>query len=192
MATFEDHDRLATLFGLRFTRSREDKQSQPNTEDPDNTQIRLSNGTVIFDVDALAPGTQVNRVSYRMMSTDAGLKHRGFSLDGEYFARWLDNFSGRGPLPMNHLFDQGFQVQGSAMVRPQSLQAYIAGSKILGQFGKPWDLSVGMNWFPLKEKTFRVNNQLLYLKNSPVGYLSVPFPLGGKGFVYNMDIELIF
>ncbi len=189
---FENHLEPATLLGLRFTYSREDSQSQPDPEDIENSQIRLSDGTNLFDAGAFAPGAQVTRATYRMLSTDAGLKYRGFSLDGEYFIRWVDDFSTRGPVPVDDLFDHGFQLQGSAMVWPRTLQLYVAGSQIVGEFGEPWDLSVGLNWFPFHGRGFRLNGQALYLVDSPVGYSSVPFLLGGNGWVYSVDAELAF
>jgi hypothetical protein len=189
---YERHDRLATLLGLHFTRSREDKQSQPNTDDPENTQIRLSDGTGLFDVNAFAPGTQVNRATYQMLAVDAGLKYRGFSLEGAYFFRWVDDFSEAGPVPVDDLFDHGFEIQTSAMLFPRTLQAYAAGSAIFGQYGEPWDLSGGLNWFPFKHQGVRVNAQALFTDDSPVGYASVPFARGGHGMIYSLDVELIF
>ena len=45
---FEIHTELATLFGIAATYSEEDRQSQPGTEDINNSQIRLSDGTRIL------------------------------------------------------------------------------------------------------------------------------------------------
>ena len=189
---FESHEHVATLLGTHYTRSREDKQSQPNANAPENTQIRLSDGTGVFDINAFAPGTQVNRATYKMTAFDAGLKYHGFSLEGSYYARWVGHLSTTGIVPVQNLFDDGYEAYGSTMLRPKSLQAYVAGSKILGQYGHPWDLSGGLNWFPAKNRYLRFNGQLLYLRKSPVGYLSVPFPLGGNGFVFSLDTELVF
>ena len=48
LGDFEYHDDPATLFSAHYTRSREDRQSQPGADDFENTQIRLSDGTIIF------------------------------------------------------------------------------------------------------------------------------------------------
>ena len=66
------------------------------------------------------------------------------------------------------------------------------GSKIFGEYGDPWDLAVGVNWFPLKRRELRVNVQGLYLEDSPVGYASVPFIVGGNGWVFTTDVMLNF
>jgi len=191
---FEHHEEVATLFGVHYTRSREDKQSQPDSEDPENTQIRISDGTAIFGIGALAPGTQINKATYQMADVNAGVKYRGFSLDGEYYWRQVDDFSVSGPglLPISSLDDHGFQIQASAMLVPKSIQAYLAGSKIYGEYGDPSDFSVGLNWFPYRNRILRVNGQALYLNDSPVGYTSVPFARGGNGTVWSTDIMLAF
>lgn len=62
---FNEHTDLATLFGLAYTYSEEDRQGQPGTEDINNSQIRLSDGTRIFpraNLGALTPW-QANFVS---------------------------------------------------------------------------------------------------------------------------------
>jgi len=68
----------------------------------------------------------------------------------------------------------------------------VAYSEIQGEYGTPHDLSVGFNWFPFKRKEFRFNVQGLYLKDSPVGYSSVPFQLGGNGWAFTTDMVLAF
>jgi len=75
---------------------------------------------------------------------------------------------------------------------PRTLQAYAAGSKIFGEYGDPWDLAVGLNWYPNQRRLFRVNTEMLYLNDSPVGYSSVPFAVGGNGVVFHTNLELMF
>jgi hypothetical protein len=189
---FEHHENLSTRLAAHFTRSDETKESQPDSDVFENTQIRLSDGTVIFTPGIFGPGTRVDEVRYRMASLDGGLKYRGYALEGEYYWRWLDNFRGPGTAGLPRLFDHGFQLQASAMVIPKTLQAYAGHSRINGQFGKPWDFRAGVNWFPWNNKVVRWNTEWLYLHNSPVGYSSVPFAIGGRGSVFHSSVELAF
>jgi hypothetical protein len=189
---FEVHDDVATLFSAHVTRSREDAQNQPGVNDFENAQIRLSDGTLIFQPDPFGTGTQIDKATYHMAAVSAGAKYRGWSLDGEYYWRWVDDFKATGPMPFDEMHDHGFQLQGSAMVIPRTLQAYLSGSKIFGEYGDPWDLAVGMNWFPMRRRELRVNFQGLYLDRSPVGYASVPFIVGGDGWVFTTDVMLNF
>ena len=189
---FENHKTLATRLGLHFTRSDENRESQPNSDSFENTQLRLSDGTVIFTPDLFGEGVTITDARYRMVSLDGGLKRAGFSLEGEYYWRWLDNFRGPNTEGLPRLFDHGFQLQGSAMVVPRTVQAYAGVSRIDGQFGDPYDIRAGVNWFPWKNKVIRWNNEWLYLHNSPVGYSSVPFTVGGKGNVFHSTLEMAF
>ena len=189
---FENHKAAATRFGLHFTRSDENRESQPNNDTFENTQLRLSDGTVIFTPDLFGPGITITDARYRMLDIDGGVKYRGFALEGEYYWRWLDNFKGTNTEGLPRLFDHGFQVQGSAMVIPKTLQVYAGVSRINGQFGDPFDFRVGTNWFPWNNKVVRWNTEWLYLRNSPVGYSSVPFVVGGSGNVFHSSLELAF
>lgn len=189
---FEDHKKLALRVAGHFTRSHETAEEQPNTNAFDNTQIRLADGTVIFTPDLFGPGVTVDALNTRMTAFDAGVKYHGLSLDGEFFMRWLNNFSGTNTIGVPSQFDKGFQMQASAMLMPKTLQFYAGGSTVFGKFGNPYDTRVGVNWFPWKNKVIRVNNEFLYLYRSPVGYTSVPFVVGGTGLVFHSNLELAF
>lgn len=189
---FEDHKSLATRFGGHFNYSGETRQEQPNTETIENTQIRLSDGTVIFTPNIFGPGITVTFVRYKMNDYDFGLKYHGYSLEGEYYLRWLDGFDGPNTAGLKPLFDHGFQLQATAMLVPKELQLYVGTSRVNGQFGQPWDARVGLNFFPWKNKVFRWNSELLYLHNSPVGYSSVPYFVGARGPVFHTNFELAF
>jgi hypothetical protein len=189
---FEEHQEAATLFSVHYTRSREDAQNQPGLNDFENSQIRLSDGTLLFSSDPFATGGQVQKATYQMAAASAGVKYRGWSLDGEYFWRKLDDFRTTGFVPVDELNDHGFQLQGSVMLLPRSVQAYVSGSKIFGEYGDPWDTALGLNWYPLKVKPLRINLQALYLQDSPTGYSSVPFIVGGNGWVFTTDVVLNF
>jgi hypothetical protein len=188
----EDHQKFSTRFGFHFSRSNENKESQPGSDVFENTQLRLSDGTVIFTPNLFGQGTTITDARYRMSTVDGGFKYHGYSLEGEYFWRWLDDFKGPGTAGLKGLFDHGFQLQGSAMVVPQVMQLYVGHSKIFGQYGKPWDLRIGTNYFPFKNHVIRWNTEALYLYKSPVGYTSVPFVIGGKGWVFHTSFELAF
>lgn len=190
---FEQHDKLATRLGFHFTHSRENKLSQPGTEDFQNTQLRLSDGSIIFTRNLFGPGITITDATYNMTSFDGGVKLHGLALEGEYYLRWLNDFRGIGGAEKLHgLFDHGFQIQASAMVVPKTFQIYAGGSPIFGQYGNPWNARIGVNWFPWKNRVFRWNNEALYIDRSPVGALALPFPVGATGWVYHSNLELAF
>jgi len=189
---FEQHKDFATLFSAHFTRSTEDPPSQPATDSIENTQLRLSDGTLLFSSTAFNPPGRILEARYQMMALNAAFKYRGFALEGEYYVRWLNHFKIEGSVPRDHLYDTGYQLQASAMIIPKTLQAYVSGSKINGQFGNPYDVAVGVNYFPLKRRDLRLNVMGLYVDNSPVGYTAYPVPVGGNGFTFLTDFSLAF
>jgi hypothetical protein len=189
---FERHDKVATLFSAHYTRSTETPQSQPNTESIENTQLRLSDGTLLFAVDAFGTPGRITEARYQMMALNAAVKHRGYALEFEYYSRWLDNFKVNGIVPVTDLHDTGFQLQASAMLIPKTLMLYLQGSKIYGDYGNPYDIAFGFNYFPFERRDLRVNVMGLYANRSPVGYTAYPIPVGANGFTFVSDFSLAF
>jgi hypothetical protein len=189
---YEYHEKLATLLGVHFTYSREDAQEQPGVNAFENSQIRLSDGTLLFSPNAFNTGGMINKATFSMLDLDAGLKWRGWSLEAEYYFRWLDDFKVTGSIPVASLFDHGFQVYASTMLKPNYWQAYFSGSKIFGEYGDPWDAAVGLTYFPYGRKEVRMNAQALYMDRSAVGYTAVPYVVGGTGWVYTVDVGTWF
>jgi hypothetical protein len=189
---YESHQQLATRIAWHYTHSLEEKQSQPGTEGIENSQVRLSDGSVIFTPDLFGPGITVNEVDYQMVSVDAGVKYKGLALEGEYYWRWLSNFTGVNTSSIADVNDNGYQMQASAMPVPSILQAYFSWSQIFGQHGDPWEVRGGANWYPMKQRGIRVNGEWMYVDGSPVGYTAYPYPVGAKGTVFHINFEMNF
>jgi hypothetical protein len=187
---FEQHADPAYRLAAHYTRSTEDRQSQSTTDSFENTQIRLSDGTVIFTPNLFGPGVTIDRVFDQMACADFGVKYRGWAVEGEYYFRWLSKFRGPGTEDLPRRFDQGFQLQVSKMVLPKTLQVYLSGSRIDGEFGKPWDARLGVNWMPFQNKVVRWNFEAMYLNHSPVGATAYPYTVGGTGTVFYTSFEV--
>jgi len=189
---YDDHENVATRIGLHYSHSLEERQSQPGTEGIENSQIRLTDGSVIFTPDLFGPGITVTEVDYRMTSVDAGVKYQGLSLEGEYYWRWLSNFTGVNTGGIANINDNGYQLQTSAMVVPKALQLYFSASQIFGQYGDQWEVRGGENWYVMKERGIRLNAEWMYVNRSPVGYTAYPYPVGGRGTVFHINLEMNF
>ena len=189
---FEGHETLATRVGLHYTHSLEEKQSQPGTEAIENSQIRLTDGSVIFTPDLFGPGITVNEVDYHMTSIDAGLKYKGAAIEGEYYWRKLRNFTGVNTGGIANIDDHGYQLQTSAMAVPKILQLYFGTSQIFGPYGDHWEVRGGENWFPMKQRGIRLNGEWMYVNRSPVGYTAYPYPVGARGTVFHINLEMNF
>jgi hypothetical protein len=190
---FEDHQHVATRLAGHFTYSKEDAQEQPNTEAFENTQLRLSDGSLIFSPNLFGPGIVIKNAVYKMASIDWGVKYHGFALEGEYYPlHRISNFQGTNTSGLRPNTDYGYQLQVSAMAIPKTLQAYAGGSEVIGDYGRPWDFRAGVNYFPFKNRVLRWNSEFLYTYRSPVGYTSVPFALGGTGPIFYTTLEMAF
>ena len=191
---FEDHKKAATLLAGHFTYSEENKESQPKSDQFENVQLRLSDGSIIFTSDLFGNGITINDAVYKMTSIDAGIKYEGFALEGAYYWRWLSNFTGTGTdsLGFNILTDNGFQVMASYMILEKKLQFYTTLSQVFGNYGNPWDARVGFNVFPWKNQAFRWNLEYIQIYRSPVGALSLPYTVGATGGIFNMDFMVNF
>ena len=190
---FEHHEELATRLGVHFTHSTEDRQQQPGTDSIENTQIRLTDGNVIFTPSLFGPGITVEKARYEMASFDAGLKYRGYALEGEYYRRWLSDFVGPGVAAIDDITDDGYQLWASAMVLPSRLQAYVGLSEIFGDdFGDASELRFGFNYFPMAMRGLRLNGEWMILDNAPLGYAAFPYPVGANGDVIHLNFEYNF
>lgn len=165
---YEMHDKLATRTGLSITQSREDRFAQVDDQ-PNNTQLKLSDGVNLFETGALAPGVTVERANYTIVSADAALKYRGFFADFNYYSRWLNGFKASGgSVPDGSIFDHGFMLQIADQVKPQKLELYTAYSYIWGEFNNPWEIALGANYYPKKTRNWRLNMMINHIEQSPV------------------------
>jgi hypothetical protein len=188
---FENHQQIATRVGAHYTHSTENKQSQPNSDGFENTQIRLADGNVVFSPNVFGPGITVTDLRYQMAALDTGIKYHGMALEGEFYWRKLDQFEGLNTSGVANQYNQGFQVQASMMAIDRRLQLYAAGSKVLGGvYGAPWDTRLGVNFFPFYNRVLRWNTQAIYLSKSPVGYNSLTYNVGSNGWIFNTDFEM--
>jgi hypothetical protein len=189
---YDDHQTVATRIGLHYSHSLETKQSQPGTNAIENTQIRLSDGNIIFNPDLFGPGIAVDDVDWHLVSVDGGIKHRGRSLEGEAYWRHLTNFKGINTNGIEPIDDVGYQLQASAMVVPTRLQAYVSGAQIFGTYGDPWELRGGASWYFTAQRGLRVNGEVIHVRRSPVGYTAYPMPVGANGTLLHFNLEMNF
>lgn len=189
---YDYHDKVATLIGLHYTHSTETAQGQPAVDSFENSQIRLTDGTLLFSPDPFGTGGKIETARYRMASVDAGIKYKGFSLEGQWYWRWVDDFKVIGFIPVTEIKDNGMAVQASGMPIKDYLQAYVTYSKIWGQNGDPNEYALGLNYYPFGRREMHVNLEAIHLDRSPVGGFHIPVPVGGTGWVFLSDWVLMF
>jgi hypothetical protein len=165
---YEDHKKLATRFNLAYTFSPEERQAPIGTPSG-NTTLRLADSLNVFDTGALANGVTVERVHYQLVSAAAGMKYRGFWLQGEGYGRKLDRFIADGPLPVSAVRNSGFYIQAADMIVPKRIELYSSTSYVFGEFGHhPHEFIIGGNYYPWNTRNLRLNVQLINVSHSPV------------------------
>jgi hypothetical protein len=189
---FENHSKLATRIGTSFTHSRENRFNDLSERSPDNTQIRLSDGLLFFQADALAPGVTVIEANFDLHAIDAGIKYKGIFLQTEYFFRRLSKFNADGPLPLSSIFDHGFYVQAAFFPIPKKLEVYAATSQVFGQFRYSYEYLGGVNFYPADTRNFRVNAQVIGVNRSPTGSTFGYYVAGQKGVTLSLASSILF
>jgi hypothetical protein len=178
--------------GTAFTRSREDRFSNLEQSNPDNTSLYNSDGVLTFSTGAFAPGVTLNLATYKMWAADAGIKWNGLAVNGQFFARLLDDFVADGPLPLKSTFDHGGEASASYFVKPRKLMPYIRASWVIGQFGNSYEYGAGAKWFPLRTDRFWVNAEVFRVNKSPYSGAFTPYTVGLTGWVPMLQGFLAF
>jgi hypothetical protein len=163
---YESHEKVATRFNLAFTYSPEDRQSPLNSS-AGNTTLRLADSLNVFDTSAFGSGVTVEKVRYRLVSAAAGMKYRGFWLQGEGYYRKLDNFVAIGQMPVRAVRDTGFYVQLAYMVVPQRIELYGGTSYVFSDYGRPKEFITGGSYYPWNTRNIRLNIHVLNVDQSP-------------------------
>jgi len=178
--------------GTSFTRSREDRFSETDQSSPDNTSIYNSDGVLAFATGAFAPGVTVQKATYRMWAIDGGLKKSGFSINGQYYLRWLNDFEADGPMPLTSTFDHGFELSTGKFVIPKKLLLYARGSKVFGQFANPYEYGGGFKWYFLPTERVWMTGELMKINRSPYSGAFTPYTAGMAGWVPMLQTVLAF
>lgn len=187
----EHHRALATQFGVSAATSRESRYA-PLDQSPNATQIRLSDGVNPFDAGALANGVTVQTLTYNYLSFDAGAKFRGFSFQGEYYFRRLNQFVATGPLPLTSIYDHGFMAEAMHMVVPKRVGAYVAGGYVHDDFKRyPWELAGGMNFYPYRSRAWRINLHLIHINKSPTSSFFGYYTAGQTGTTFSLATDIL-
>jgi hypothetical protein len=178
--------------GTSFTRSREDRFSATDVSTPDNTSIYNSDGVLAFSTGAYAPGVTVDLATYRLWAIDGGLKKSGFSVNGQYYFRWVYDYEADGPLPLTSMYDHGFELSAGQFVVPRKLMLYARGSKVFGEFGDPYEYGAGAKWYFLPTERVWLTAEMMNVHRAPYSGAFTPYTAGMTGWVPMIQTVLAF
>jgi len=187
----EEHQTVATRFGLSAAHSRENRYAALSAP-PNATQIRLSDGVFPFEAGALADTVTVEFLDYDVFSIDAGFKYKGFSFQAEYTRRTLSDFDATGPLPDDSIVDNGFFAEAGHMVIKKRLMLYAATSFLSDEFGRnPWEAGGGASLYPFGNRSWRVNMHILHVEQSPAGSNFGYYAAGQTGTIFSLGTDIL-
>jgi hypothetical protein len=178
--------------GTSFTTSREDRFSDLDTSSPENTSMHNSDGVLTFSTGAFAPGVTVQEATYEMWAVDAGLKWNGIAINGQAFFRWISNFSADGPLPLDRMYDHGFELSASWFVTPKKTEVYGRGSLVDGEFNNSWEYAAGVKYHFAPTERVWLQAELMDVHRSPYTGTFTPYVSGLNGLVPMVQAILAF
>jgi hypothetical protein len=185
-------DQVRIRLGTAFTESREDRFSNLDNSSPENTSMHNSDGILTFATGAFAPGVTVEQATYKMLAIDAGLKWKGLAINGQYFFRWVDEFEADGPLPLDSMYDHGFELSASYFVAPRQLEVYGRGSKVFGEFNDSWEYAAGVKWYFVPTERMWLQAELMRVHDAPYSGTFTPYTSGLDGWVPMIQAILAF
>jgi hypothetical protein len=194
-ADIEFHEKFTPRVGMSATVGRTYAQRTATTPaNPEDTILRLSDGTPIFLANAIGPGTQLDAVDVQLLALDAAFKYRGFSLAAEVYLRWLNGFRFRtfGDPDAREFFTNGMYVQGGYFVVPEYLQLFARGSYVSGFYGYGSEIGGGVNWFVNGTRNWRFVLEALKVNGSPADNILTGYRAGESGTLLQAQMMIDF
>jgi fermentation-respiration switch protein FrsA (DUF1100 family) len=191
LGDLEHHERLATRFGVSAGHSHESRYANDDVP-PNATQIKLSDGVNPFEAGALADGVLVQRLGYSLLAVDAAAKYRGFSFQGEYYFRQLNDFEADGALPLSSIYDHGFMAQAMHMVVPKHVGVFASGGYVFDDFKRnPWEVGGGLNVYPSGTRSWRLNLYVMQIEKSPASSTFGYYTAGQSGTIISVGTDIL-
>jgi hypothetical protein len=159
---------------------------------PEDTIVRLSDGTPITEAGALGPGSDLVRYRYRLATVDAGWKWRGVGLNFEYYFRMLDDFTGQGQFSRTSVFDHGGLGYLSWCFVPRTYEAYARSSVVTGPYGTGAEYGGGLNWYLKRSRQARLTLEAIYMNRNPAQNLLYPYRAGYTGTAIQTQLLVLF
>lgn len=186
------HEEPVVRLGVSYTYGR-GRGSQSDTNFVENSSIRLSDGTLITQLGAIAPGVTLQTYDISLAAIDLAWKHRGWSLSTEWYAQHLVSLEGNGPLPVDSIQAYGGFLQGGYFCIPQTVELYLRGSLVTGDYGSGTESAGGLNWFPMPGNgNLRFTFDTAWLDSSPAGQNRTGFVAGQTGLLIRTQIAVVY
>lgn len=170
-----------------------DQGSQSDENSVENSLVRLSDGTLINQTGAFAPGVTLQSYNLSLLAVDISYKYRGLSFSTEWYAQDLTALVGNAPLPVSSTRAYGGVVQGGYFVVPQTVELYSRASFVTGQYGSGSEAAGGVNWFLIPGKSnLRMTFDTAWLDSSPADQNRTGYVAGQSGLLLRTQITATY
>jgi len=159
---------------------------------PENTVVRLSDGTPIATPGVFGTGSRVEHFLFRLATIDAGVKYRGWAVNFEYYFRLLDSFRGSGTFDRTSLFDQGGMGYVSWCFVPRTYEIYARSSVVTGPFGTGQEYGGGLNAYVHRSRQAKLTLEALHMNRNPANNLLYPYRAGSSGTAIQTQFMVAF
>lgn len=151
--------------------------------------VRLTDGTRLTALGALAPGATVSSFDVFLYGIDAAVKYRGFSANAEVYCRWIENIDADLPLATRSLFQRGWYVEGGRFLIERKWDVNARYSQVSGSQGDATEFALGTNWFPLDTTNLKLSFDVTAINNSPLQNPASDILAGDDGTLFRTQLQ---
>lgn len=189
----EDHRSPALQLSSGFVFTRRLNQGTSTPTNPEDTVLRLSDGTPLFAAGALGPGAQLVGTNLYLWSLGAAMKWQGWSVSSEAYLRWLQDFATNGaPATVSKLFDCGGYLQTGLFFVPRKGELFARTSAVTGHYGNGYEWSGGINWYPQETRHWRCTFDVTRIVRSPADNILTGYRAGESGVLFEAQMLVDF
>ncbi len=187
----ETHEDPAIRVGMSGTYAKTQAIIFPGLN-PEDTIVRLSDGTPLAFPNALGPNSQLRQYAFQLATVDAGWKYAGWAVNFEYYFRLLDNFVGRGTFERSSIYDHGGLGYVSWCFVPRTFEVYGRSSALTGPYGTGQEYGGGFNWYVNKSRQGRFTLEALHMNRNPAQNILYPYRAGYSGTAIQTQFMMLF
>lgn len=154
--------------------------------------VRLTDGTRLVQNGALTAGTTVSEFDVYLYAVDAAMKYQGWSINSEFYFRWLQDLQGNGPVSRNKIAQNGFFVEGGRVIVPKKLDWNARYSQISGPFGNTSEYGAAFNWYPLDTQKVKLTFDVSQIDGSPLNATPTEYLVGDSGTLFRTQFQAEF
>ena len=183
---------LLARIGHSFTYAPNHGQDNLAGTRAEESTFRLSDGSLLTANGVLGPGAQVRDFDVYLYAIDAAFKYQGWSMNGEYYFRWIDDLHATAPISTTELYDDGFYVDLGKMIMPKKVELVGRVSTVDGAFGDSWEYAGGTNLYLNGDHSHKITIDAAVLDGSPTSASSPNYEVGQDGVLYRMQYQVAF